>query len=293
MQFNLLKFPTKVVITAGGIGTRLLPATLRQPKELLPVFYRTAGGELLVKPILQLIFEQLFESGFRQFYFIVGKKKRSIQDHFTINYDFIEALNAQGKSIYAKELTTFYEKLSSSQLIWIDQADPLGFGHAVLSAKDFIKDEPFLVHAGDTSLLSKTTSYVQNLVETHNQLSSLSTFLVTEVKNPLSFGVITGREGSNNVIYIESIVEKPKKPKSNLIILPIYIFERSIFGSLENISPGINNEIQLTDGIVNLLESNKNKVLAIRMNKTDLFIDVGDPETYWESLKSTYRSIPP
>ncbi|MEW6604823.1 MAG: sugar phosphate nucleotidyltransferase, partial [Thermoproteota archaeon] len=150
-----MKAVSKVVIPAAGLGTRLLSATKEQPKEMLPIFSKTENGELCVKPVLQLIYEQLFDFGFRNFYFIVGRNKRAIEDHFTPDRDFIDSLNRKGKSSHAKELARFYEKLSLSSIVWINQSAPLGFGHAVLMAKNLVKDDPFLVHAGDTIISSK------------------------------------------------------------------------------------------------------------------------------------------
>ena len=285
----MLKFPLKAVIPAAGTGTRLLPTTKEQPKELLPVFSRSASGNRLVKPILQLIFEQLFDCGIREFYFIGGRNKRMIEDHFSVDFNFIDKLNREDKSFYAEELSIFYNKVSSSNISWINQPMPKGFGHAVSLAKSLVGNEPFLVHAGDTLILSKTRRYIHDLIKTHDYLQSLSTFLVCSVEDPRKYGVITGRDNHNGVIFVESIIEKPSQPESNLAIMPIYVFDQSIFGALEKTAPGINNEIQLTDGIGTLLASNKNKVTAVTMNNTDLFVDVGNPETYWHALKVTYN----
>jgi UTP--glucose-1-phosphate uridylyltransferase len=286
-----LKFPLKAVIPAAGTGTRLLPTTKEQPKELLPVFSRSVHGTTLVKPILQLIFEQLFEYGIREFYFIGGRNKRMIEDHFSVDYNFVDKLNREDKSTYAEEMSNFYDKLSSSHISWLNQPVPKGFGHAVLLAKSSVGDEPFLVHAGDTLISSKTRRYVSDLIKTHDYLDSLCTFLVCPVEYPQRYGVIKGKDNREGVIYVESIIEKPSKPESNLAAMPIYVFDKSIFGALEKTAPGINNEIQLTDGIDKLLRSNKNKVIAVRMDNTDLFIDVGNPETYWHALEVTYKNV--
>ena len=285
----MLKINLKAVIPAAGTGTRLLPTTKEQPKELLPVFSKTKYGTRLVKPILQLIFEQLFDCGIREFYFIGGRKKRMIEDHFSVDYTFIDKLKSEDKTSYAKELSNFYDKLSNSHISWINQPAPKGFGHAVLLAKSFIGSEPFLVHAGDTLILSRTRLYIHDLMKIHDRLHSLATFLVCPIEDPRRYGVITGRNNSEGVTFVESIIEKPSRPESNLAIMPIYVFDRSIFGALENTSPGLNDEIQLTDGIGKLLELNNNRVIAVKMNRTDVFVDVGDPETYWHALEVTYK----
>ena len=241
------------------MGTRLLPTTKEQPKELLPVFSKSIHGNRLIKPILQLIFEQLFDYGIREFYFIGGRNKRMIEDHFSIDYNFIDKLNRENKSSYAEEMSNFYDKLSSSNISWLNQPMPKGFGHAVLLAKSLVGNEPFLVHAGDTLILSKTRRYIHDLIKAHDCLKSLSTFLICTVKNPERYGVITGRQINKGVMYVESVIEKPARPKSNLAIMPIYVFDPSIFSALERTAPGLNNEIQLTDGISKLLALNKRK----------------------------------
>lgn len=281
----------KAIIPAAGTGTRLLPTTKEQPKELLPVFSPSADGKALVKPILQLIFEHLFDRGIREFYFIGGRKKRTIEDHFSVDYTFIDALNREGRSFYADELSNFYDKITSSHISWINQPLPRGFGHAVLLAKSLVGDEPFLVHAGDTLIFSRTRYPVNDLMAAHKTFESLATFLVCPVEDPSRYGVITGKESHEGIIHVESMVEKPSGPKSNLAIMPVYIFDRSIFGSLEKTGPGKNNEIQLTDGIAKLIETNRNKVIAVKMGNTDSFIDVGNPESYWEALNFTYKNM--
>lgn len=285
----MLKLPLKAVIPAAGTGTRLLPTTKEQPKELLPVFSRSVHGNRLVKPVLQLIFEQLFDYGIREFYFIGGRNKRMIEDHFSVDYNFIEKLKREDKSFYAEEMCNFYEKLSSSHISWLSQPVPKGFGHAVLMAKSSVGNEPFLVHAGDTLILSRTRRYIPDLIKTHNYMDALSTLLVCPVEYPQQYGVVTGKDNRDGVIYVESIIEKPSKPESNLAVMPIYVFDQSIFSALEKTAPGLNNEIQLTDGIGTLLASNKNKVIAVRMDNSDFFIDVGNPESYWDALKITYK----
>jgi UTP--glucose-1-phosphate uridylyltransferase len=283
-----LKFPLKAIIPAAGLGTRLLPTTKEQPKELLPVFSRSPSGKYLVKPILQLIFEQLYDCGIREFYFIGGRNKRMIEDHFSVDYNFVDKLNNENKSFYAEDLSHFYDKLSSSHISWVNQPIPKGFGHAVLLTKSLVGDHPFLVHAGDTLILSRTRNYLTMLMKTHYSLDSLSTLLVCPVKNAQKYGVITGTT-SKGVLYVDSIVEKPLRPKSNLAVMPIYVFDTSIFTALEKTSPGLNNEIQLTDGIGNILQSTDKRVVGIRMKTPDMFIDVGNPETYWDALKITYN----
>jgi len=124
----------KVIIPAAGLGTRLFPATKEQPKEMLPIFSRSSHGDMMVKPVVQLVFEQLHEAGLREFCYVVGRGKRGIEDHFTPDPDCIRTLEGMGKNGPASDLEGFYEKLESSTIMWVNQPTPKGFGNAVLMA---------------------------------------------------------------------------------------------------------------------------------------------------------------
>src|SRR3972149_1148305 len=139
----------KVIIPAAGLGTRLFPATKEQPKEMLPIFSATANCEMSVKPVVQMVFEQLYDAGLREFCFVVGREKRSIEDHFTSDPSCIRNLEGIGRSGQAADLEGFYEKLRNSTIMWVNQPEPKGFGNAVLMAKPFVQNEQCLVHAGD------------------------------------------------------------------------------------------------------------------------------------------------
>src|SRR5437879_12640237 len=115
---------------------------------MLPVFSVTKDGELCLKPIVQLVFEQLHNAGFREFCFIVGKEKRAIEDHFTPDSTYVSMLRKNDKSGPSEDLQAFYEMVEESTLVWINQPEPRGFGDAVLKAKPFIGGDSFLVHAG-------------------------------------------------------------------------------------------------------------------------------------------------
>jgi len=278
---------SKVVIPAAGLGTRLLPMTKEQPKEMLPIFSWDNSKCFAVKPIVQVIFEQLFEFGFREFYFIVGRTKRAIEDHFTPDYDYVDRLKSKGKSNQIKGIKEFYVKLEKSNLVWINQPIPKGFGHSVLLTKNLIGDNPFLVHAGDTVIISKKNKHLHNLLNKSSNNDECR-ILVNTVKDPRQFGVIEGKKEKNNEIQVTDLEEKPTKPKTNLAIMPLYRFESSIFTALEKTKPDKRNEIQLTDGIKKLIKQGKT-VKALELSKSDIWIDVGSPQTYWNALNYTHK----
>lgn len=278
----------KVVITAAGIGTRLLTMTKEQPKEMMPLFANNNNGGLAVKPLLQIIFEQLYGDGFREFCFIIGRGKRSIEDHFTIDPNFIKQLNKKEKNTLASHLEHFYNKLQTSFIVWINQPEPKGFGHAVLMAEPYVKSETFLVHAGDTYIFSPhNDNPIQRLMNTHNKNKADATLLLKEIKNPQQYGVAEIQE-SDKTLKITRVTEKPEKPKTNLAIMPIYIFNNTITNALKTTKPGLGREIQLTDAVQQLV-NNGLKVYAVKLRKDETRLDVGSPETYWHAITTSYK----
>ena len=283
----------KVVITAAGIGTRLLTVTKEQPKEMLPLFAQNHNAlGLHVKPLLQIVFEQLHGSGFRDFCFIIGRGKRVIEDHFTIDLDFVKQLNNKRKHDLSLPLEQFYMKLDNSLIMWINQPEPKGFGHAVLMAKHYVKDETFLVHAGDTCILSRSNEKpLERLMKNHNKNQPVATLLLKEIENPKQYGVAETKE-RNGTITVERVIEKPKKPPTNLAVMPIYIFNPAIITALEKTQPGLGGEIQLTDAIQKLITDGF-EVQAVKLRNSEMRLDVGTPETYWHAITTSYTQLHP
>ena len=276
---------TKVVITAAGKGTRLLPFTKEMPKEMMPIFSRGFTKNRVVLPLLQYIYEQLYSMNFRDYCFVVGREKRSIEDHFTPHETYLRELTGD----YKKFITNFYKKLDNSHLIWINQNKPLGFGDAVKRAQRYVGNEDFIVHAGDVTILSKQKHPILRLMDVAKKNPNAKAILVCKkVSDYKRYGVPTVEIISNNLFSIKEVIEKPNKPKSNLGILPLYYFRSDIFSSLAKIKPGKGREFQLTDAIQNLIKENK-QVLAISLNKNEDEVDVGTVESYKNSQEITFR----
>lgn len=278
----------KVVIPAAGLGTRLYPATKVQPKEMLPIFATAANGEVSVKPVVQLVFEKLHEAGLREFCYIVGRGKRNIEDHFTPDADCVRSLAGMGKNGLASELDDFYEKLRTSTIMWVNQPEPKGFGNAVLMAQPFVQNESCLVHAGDSAIISENMDYIKKLIAASEKYHADATFLALEIDNPKHYGIVEGTETEPDIIKVSAVVEKPEKPKTNIAIMAMYVFQPIIFKALENITPGKNGEIQLTDGIQKLIDWGL-KVYAVKLDKSYAHLDIGSPERYWEALELSYK----
>ncbi len=276
---------TKVVITAAGKGTRLLPFTKEMPKEMMPIFSSTFTKKKVVLPLLQYIYEQLYSMNFRDYCFVVGREKRSIEDHFTPHETYLKELSGD----YKKFITKFYQKLENSHLVWVNQNRPLGFGDAVRRAERYVGNEDFIVHAGDVTILSKSKHPISRLIETAKRNPDAKAILLCKkIKDFKRYGVPTIEKVTNNLFTVREVVEKPDKPKSDFGILPLYYFKADIFSSVKKIKPGKGKEFQLTDAIQNLIKE-KQKVLAITLNKNEEEIDVGTVESYKKSQEITFR----
>lgn len=277
---------SKAIIPAAGLGTRLLTVTKEIPKEMLPVFCKS-GGRILLKPILQAIFEQLYKYGFREFCFIVGRSKRAIEDHFSKDSNFIEDLYRRGKHDYAEELKSFYAMVENSTIIFTNQPEPKGFGNAVYMAKSFVGCEPFLVHAGDDIIISADNSHLKRLINLFKEMNADVAFLVERVPNPERYGVITGLEVCSRIYKVTDVFEKPTIPPSNIAIIAVYIFNEKIFKAIELTEPDANGEIQLTNAIRNII-LNGGSVYAIELLPTEKRVEAGTPESYLNALKYTF-----
>ena len=263
----------------AGKGTRLLPITKAQPKEMLPLFSSRRNSELLLKPIIQLIFEQLFRSGIRNFCFIVGKEKRIIEDYFSPNYSFLTHLSSIKKTAALSDLKEFYKKIEKSNITFISQTNPLGYGHAVSLAASFVGKEPFLVHAGDTLIISPNNSHISLCMST----SADGVIALKKVKDPKPYGVVLGKR-IGKFYNITQAIEKPKKFISNLAIMPVNSFNYKIFNILKKIKPGTGNEIQLTDAIQKMIDLDFN-IKGFQIHRSSLHFDIGTAENYWHAQK--------
>ncbi len=276
-------FVIKSVITAAGKGTRLLPITKELPKEMMPIFSRIYNNNLIVIPLLQFIFEQLYSIGVRDYCFVVGREKRSIEDHFTPDETYLSELSKKHKSL----MTNFYKRLEKSHLIWTNQNKPLGFGDAVKRAEKYIGSDNFIVHGGDVSIIGDIKHPVLRLIKTAKDDPSITAVLLCKkITEPKRYGVPQVKRISSSKYLVQKVEEKPNRPKSNLGILPIYFFRPKIFESLKNIKPDKNNELQLTDAIQNLIELGE-KVVAITIKSNETEIDIGTAETYKHALETS------
>ena len=268
----------KAVITAAGSGSRLLPFSKETPKEMLPYCARAKDGRLILKPILEVVYESLHDYGYRKFCFVVGRGKRSIEDYFLIDDSAKYSTNS--------DLQDFYKKVRSSHIMYVQQSSPRGFGDAVLKAKLFAGRDSFLLHAGDDVILSPDNGHIQRLEAAFFSNGADIALLVDRVERPEQYGVIEGWSIGDGLFRVEHLEEKPRRPKTNLAIIATYIFKPSIFCELERVEPDRNGEIQLTDAIESLAANGK--CVAVELGAAEKRIDVGTPESYVACIRDSF-----
>lgn len=243
----------KAVIPAAGLGTRVLPATKAQPKEMLTV---------VDTPSIQYIVEELIKSGIDNITIITGRNKYALEDHFDYSYELEDTLSKKGKE---KLLKSVREISEMANIYFIRQGEPKGLGHAILAAKHHIGNEPFVVVLGDDIVHSKKPA-VQQMLDVREKYQGGSIIGVQEVprEDTNKYGIIDiGKEFDSKTVKVEGFVEKPnvEDAPSTLACLGRYILEPQIFSYLENTKPGKGGEVQLTDAILAMV-NNGDKVLA-------------------------------
>ena len=229
----------KAIIPAAGLGTRFLPATKAQPKEMLPI---------VDKPTIQYIIEEAVESGIGNIVIVNGRNKGSIEDHFDRSVELELELENKGKEDALEMVKSISEM---TNVFFIRQKKPLGLGHAVLSAREFIGNEPFAVLLGDDVVVSRTPALKQ-MIGIYNEYHS-SVLGVQTVPHELTFqyGIVDGKAVDDRVYKVKDLVEKPPvaQAPSNVAILGRYILTPDVFDYLANQEKGAGGEIQLTDAL--------------------------------------------
>lgn len=234
-----IKKVKKAIIPAAGSGTRLLPATKAMAKEMMPI---------VDKPTIQLIVEEAVASGIEEILIITGKGKRPIEDHFDANIELEATLREKGKF----DLLKLVEDIAGAKIYFVRQPYPKGLGDAVLQAKAFVGDEPFVVLLGD-DIMEDEVPLTKQLIDSYNKTSAPHIAVMEVAKHETSsYGVIDIDSKLGEDLYnVRQFVEKPKPEDapSNLAIIGRYLLTPEIFDILETVEPGVGGEIQLTDAI--------------------------------------------
>ena len=260
----------KAVIPAAGLGTRVLPATKAQPKEMLVI---------VDKPALQYLVEELVAAGIEEILIITGRNKGSIENHFDYSYELEKTLEEKGK----KDLLKIVNNISEmSNIYYVRQKRPLGLGHAISCAEAFVGDEPFVVLLGDDIIYTDSEKgqkpVTKQLVDKYNELQGGTILGVQEVphENVSKYGIIKPlKQIDEKTVAVEDFIEKPSiaEAPSNLAALGRYVLEPEIFSYLKRTKPGKGGEIQLTDAIL-AMKNDGEKLYAY--NFDGLRYDTGD-----------------
>jgi UTP--glucose-1-phosphate uridylyltransferase len=236
---------TKAVIPAAGLGTRFLPATKAQPKEMLPV---------VDKPAIQYVVEEAVAAGIDDILIITGRNKRTLEDHFDRNFELEYQLKAKGKT---GDLSLVVELAELADIHFVRQGEPLGLGHAVSVARKHVGDAPFVVMLGD-DIMDDHSSVLTDMIKGFDDHgSSVVALMEVDPDSISSYGCAAVRERTGPLCEITRIVEKPavEDAPSNLAVMGRYLFTPDIFEHLAGLTPGVGGEIQLTDAIQRQLES--------------------------------------
>ena len=265
-----IKKVRKAVIPAAGLGTRVLPATKAQPKEMLVI---------VDKPALQYLVEELVSAGIEEILIITGRNKGSIENHFDYSYELEKTLEEKGK----KDLLKIVNNISEmSNIYYVRQKRPLGLGHAISCAEAFVGDEPFVVLLGDDIIYTDSEKgqkpVTKQLVDKYNELQGGTILGVQEVphENVSKYGIIKPlKQIDEKTVAVEDFIEKPSvtEAPSNLAALGRYVLEPEIFSYLKETKPGKGGEIQLTDAIL-AMKNDGEKLYAY--NFDGLRYDTGD-----------------
>ena len=259
----------KAIIPAAGLGTRFLPATKAQPKEMLPI---------VDKPTLQYIIEEAIESGIEEILIVTGRNKKSIEDHFDRSVELELELEQKGKTAMLEMVQDISNMVN---IHYIRQKEPKGLGHAIHCAKSFIGDEPFAVLLGD-DIVDASTPCLKQMIDAYDEYKT-TVLGVQEVarENVDKYGILDVKHIEDRVYKVKDMVEKPsiEEAPSNIAILGRYIITPEIFNILENQAPGKGGEIQLTDALQTL--ATKEAIYAY--NFEGRRYDVGDKLGFLEA----------
>jgi UTP--glucose-1-phosphate uridylyltransferase len=264
------------VVPVAGLGTRLLPSTKSQPKEMLPV------GR---KPVVQYVVEEAALNGVKRLLFITGPGKTSIENHFDINVEMITSLRETGKEDLLEELD--FERMGM-EYFYTRQRRQLGLGHAVLCARPFVGDQPFVVALGDTIIgLNAQSHIIGRMMEEFERTRADAVIAFEEVarEDVILYGIARPKQTGQAVFDLLDLIEKPSvdEAPSNLAVAARYVFGPSIFTQLVETKPGKGGEIQLTDAIRSLVKKGA-RVLGVKLAPNEQRFDIGNFDTYFQAF---------
>lgn len=240
----MAKVISKVIIPAAGLGTRFLPATKAQPKEMLPV---------VDKPAIQYVVEEALRCGLQDILIVTGRGKRSLEDHFDRSFELEYYLEG---SMKLAELDTVREIADLANIHYVRQGEPKGLGHAISTGRAYVGDDPFAVMLAD-DIMDEESTLLADMISSFEKHGRSIVALMRVPKSEIShYGCVAAEEVEEGLVRITGLIEKPDvdEAPSDLAVMGRYIFTPAIFEALGSTSPGRSGEIQLTDGISKLLQ---------------------------------------
>ncbi len=269
---------TKVVVPVAGMGTRLLPATKSQPKEMLPVGRR---------PVVQYVVEEVEQAGIKQILFVTGRKKTAIEDHFDADPELVRQLSSGGGYALLEELA--YTE-TDARFFYTRQSEPRGLADAVNHGREFVGDDHFVVALGDSIVKANDgASFLRRMIDVHLASGAACTVAVEEVPpdDAYRYGIVKPAQGENTSgdFAVTDLIEKPQPgtAPSNLAIAARYVFSPIIFDAIGRTAPDRKGELQLTDSI-RLLVQLGYPVRAVRLGEGERRYDIGNFESYFRAF---------
>jgi UTP--glucose-1-phosphate uridylyltransferase len=264
------------VVPVAGLGTRLLPSTKSQPKEMLPV------GR---KPVVQYVCEELTGAGLKRILFITGPGKTSLENHFDVNEELVQLLRESGKEELLSSLA--FER-AEVQYFYTRQRRALGLGHAVLAARAFVGHEPFVVALGDSIIgLNRQSDIVRRMRQVYDEKKAVAVIALEDVPRDevRHYGIAQPRQSSNGLVELADLVEKPNAADapSTLAIAARYVLSPAIFEALDATPPGVGGEIQLTDAIRRLIRDG-GRAYGIVLGADERRFDIGNFDAYFRAF---------
>jgi len=266
---------TIAVVPVAGLGSRLLPATKSQPKEMLPV------GR---KPVVQYVAEELTRAGMERILFVTGPGKASIENHFDLNPELIQILRETGKEDLLAEL--YFERVDV-RYFYTRQRELLGLGHAILCSRPFVGDQPFVVALGDSIIgMNAASDVVRRMIDIFAQQRAEAVIAFEEVpRSDVHRYGIADPKSDGDVFELADVIEKPsvEEAPSSLAIAARYVFAPSIYDAIDRVAPGKDGEIQLTDAVRILLRE-KARVIGVRLRNDERRYDIGNFDSYFRAF---------
>jgi len=264
------------VVPVAGLGTRLLPSTKSQPKEMLPV------GR---KPVVQYVCEELTGAGLKRILFITGPGKTSLENHFDINEELVQLLRESGKE---ELLTSLAFERADVQYFYTRQRRALGLGHAVLAARAFVGHEPFVVALGDSIIgLDRQSDIVRRMRQIYEDKKAVAVIALEDVPRDevRHYGIAQPRHNTNGLVELADLVEKPSAADapSTLAIAARYVLSPAIFEALDGTPPGVGGEIQLTDAIRRLIRDG-GRAYGVVLGADERRFDIGNFDAYFRAF---------